>query len=87
MHPLIMRDLRIYSTYQVYHRYIKGAFDKYPLWLRNVYYLPNLDGNAGWTFWQYTDTAELDGYEGEEKHIDKNVFNGSKQELENWIVH
>lgn len=77
----------IYSTYQVYRRYIKGAFDEYPLWLRNVYYLPNLDGNAGWTFWQYTDTAELDGYEGEEKYIDKNVFNGSEQELENWIVH
>lgn len=77
----------IYSTYKVYHRYIKGTFDEYPLWLRNVYYLPNLDGNADWLFWQYTDTARLDGYEGEEKYIDENVFYGSKQDLENWIVH
>lgn len=52
----------IYTTYKVYHRYIRNNFSEYPLWIRNVYYKPNVDIGRKWDFWQYSDTAELDGY-------------------------
>lgn len=72
----------IYTTYKVYDRYLKGEFEEYPLWLRNVYYPPMGDLGEKWTFWQYTDRAVLEGYEGEEKYIDRNVFRGTLDELE-----
>lgn len=75
----------IYTTYQAYHRYIENEFDEYPLWIRNVYYRPFLSANA-WTFWQYTDTAVLEGYQGEETYIDRNVFRGTKEELQKLTV-
>lgn len=76
----------IYTTYKVYRRYIKGRFNDYPLWIRNVYYPPGPEIEVDWTFWQYTDTAQLDGYNGDEKYIDMNVFYGSMEELEKLIV-
>lgn len=75
----------IYTTYKAYNCYIKGEFDEYPLWIRNVYYRPFITGNK-WTFWQYTDTAVLDGYKGTEKYIDMNVFRGTQEELKEFIV-
>lgn len=72
----------IYTTYKVYDRYIKGEFEEYPLWLRNVYYPPVGAVKEQWTFWQYTDRAVLEGYEGQEKYIDMNVFRGSREEFE-----
>lgn len=76
----------IYTTYSVYDRYIKGIFDDYPLWIRNVYYTPNLDIGNCWTFWQYSDTGKLDGYIGEEPFIDLNVFCGTWEELQKYAV-
>lgn len=75
----------IYTTYSVYQRYIKGEFTEYPLWIRNVYVPPG--PSAGdWTFWQYTDTAVLEGYEGAEPCIDRNVYRGTMEELEGMLV-
>ena len=71
----------IYTTYKAYHGYIKGGFDEYPLWIRNVYYQPLFTAGNKWTFWQYTDTAVLEGYQGTEKYIDMNVFRGTREEL------
>ncbi|MDE6845459.1 MAG: hypothetical protein K2J99_06795 [Lachnospiraceae bacterium] len=76
----------IYTTYKVYHEYIKGEFDEYPLWIRNVYYQPVFTAGNKWTFWQYTDTAVLEGYQGTEKYIDMNVFRRTREELEKLIV-
>lgn len=76
----------IYTTYKVYHRYIRDEFGDYPLWIRNVYYPPDIDIGKGWTFWQYTDTAVLEGYKGDEKYIDKNVFCGDLEDLKKLIV-
>lgn len=75
----------IYTTYKVYHKYIKDKFTEYPLWIRNVYY-PPVDIKEGWDFWQYSDTGILDGYEGKEKYIDKNVFYGTKEQLKYYLV-
>ena len=40
---------------------------------------PSLPDERKWTFWQYTDRERLDGYDGEEKFIDVNVFNGAEE--------
>lgn len=76
----------IYTTYTVYNQYIKGDFQEYPLWIRNVYYPPDVTLRGAWNFWQYMDTAVLEGYSGTEKYIDMNVFRGTKEELEMLLV-
>lgn len=70
----------IYATESSYSTYIRGAFDEYPLWIRNVYFSPNMGMPGKWTFWQYDSEAKLQGYSGEEEHIDLNVFYGSEEE-------
>lgn len=69
----------IYSTLPVYYRYIKGSFSDYPLWIRCVNCEPHL---IDWKFWQYSDKGTLTGYNGDEEHIDFNVYNGSAEEFE-----
>lgn len=76
----------IYTTYEVYHKYIKDEFDEYPLWIRNVYYPPLFSMGKRWKFWQYSDTAVLDGYSGTEKRIDRNVFRGTREEIGEFIL-
>ena len=76
----------IYTTYSVYYQYIKGGFKEYPLWIRNVYFPPDWHMKGEWTFWQYTDTAVMDGYAGEEKYIDRNVFCGTAEEQKGLLV-
>lgn len=68
----------LYATEESYSLYLEGRFDEYPLWIRNVIGRPHTDRD--WTFWQYTNRGRLDGYEGEERFIDLNVFFGSMEE-------
>ncbi len=75
----------IYTTYPVYYKYLDEAFTEYPLWIRDVYLYP-ITLKDQWTFWQYSDTAVLEGYNGPEKYIDKNVFYGDMAELNEFIV-
>lgn len=76
----------VYTTYTFYYKYLDGEIDEYPLWIRNVYFSPNVDLHNRWTFWQYTDQAVLEGYSGAEKHIDLNVFYGSAEDLEEYVI-
>lgn len=76
----------VYTTYTFYYKYLDGEIDGYPLWIRNVYFSPNLDMRGEWTFWQYTDQAVFDGYSGAEEHIDMNVFYGSLDELDEYVI-
>lgn len=76
----------IYTTYTVYNDYIKGEFEGYPLWVRSVYCPPSVLFGNKWSFWQYMDTAMLDGYAGAEQYIDVNVFRGTRQELEKMTI-
>jgi lysozyme len=76
----------IYATLKSYNIYIKGKFAEYPLWIRNVYYSPQLDLRKKWTFWQYTDKAILEGYKGTEKYIDMNVYAGKMKDLEGLCI-
>lgn len=75
----------IYTTEKAYHLYIQNDFEEYPIWIRNVFTKPYLKDNRNWTFWQYTDKGQLEGYNGEEKFIDLNVFYGSEEEWVEWI--
>ena len=71
----------LYATGSAYDRYLTGGFEGYDIWIRNVYWTPQLKDGRDWTFWQYTDRARLAGYEGEEPFIDMNVFNGTPEEF------
>ena len=75
----------IYATKKAYDIYIKDNFTDYDIWIRNILTEPSLEENRKWTFWQYTGRARLNGYDGKEKFIDLNVFNGSKEDFENYI--
>lgn len=71
----------IYATGKSYDMFISGKYNDYNIWIRNILSYPSLSDNKQWTFWQYTDRAVLDGYSGDEKFIDMNVFNGGKEDF------
>ncbi len=68
----------IYSTGSAYRRYIRDLGTDCSMWRRNVYFKPSGD----WSFWQYSSVGRLEGYSGEEKNIDMNVFKGTRDELD-----
>lgn len=76
----------IYTTMTAYRTLIQGKFTQYPLWIRNIYYQPIL-GGRNWVFWQYSDRGMLEGYSGEERFIDLDVFRGDRQELEDYRIY
>ena len=76
----------IYATEKSYALYLSGDYDEYDIWIRNVLTKPALSDHRGWTFWQYTNREKLRGYHGVEKYIDMNVFNGSTQEFNEYII-
>ncbi len=61
--------------------WLKNTFPEYDYWVRDVYTASPLD-STDWTFWQYTNREVLDGYDGEERYIDCNVFVGSEEAFE-----
>ena len=67
----------VYTTQTFYLKYFAGEDLDFPLWIRNVYFLPFQD----WTVWQYTDRAVMDGYNGEEKYIDCDVIKWENLEM------
>ena len=68
----------LYVTYRTYKLYIQGEYEDYPLWVTRPLLAP-LDKD--WTFWQYSHSARLSGYQGKEERIDLNVFRGSLEDL------
>jgi len=68
----------LYVVYSIYEKYIKGDFDGYPIWIRDVVKPPQLSDEREWDFWQYCDRAKLPGIK---KAVDLNVFQGSIMDL------
>jgi lysozyme len=69
----------IYATREAYDVFIKGAFSRYPLWIRSVFSPPDSDAlGRDWLIWQYSCRGRLAGYAGRERYIDLNVFNGGE---------
>ena len=70
----------LYVTKNSYDTIVSGYFDDCDLWYRSVY--SKVPKDVKWTFWQYSNRTVLNGYEGEERYIDVNVFNGTREEFE-----
>lgn len=75
----------IYATEKSYEMYLADGFEKYDIWIRDVITTPKMSDGREWTFWQYTNRGRLDGYSGEEKYIDINVFKGSKVDFSEYM--
>lgn len=60
---------------------LAGAYEDYDIWIRDVVSQPSLSDGREWTFWQYTNRERLEGYQGEERFIDMNVFRGSEEDF------
>ena len=74
----------LYATEESYSMYLANAYEDYDIWIRNVISAPKLSDNRDWTFWQYTNRERIDGYKGEEKYIDMNVFYGTIADFEKY---
>lgn len=72
-------NIIIYTNKDGYNDYIKGHFDKYPLWICS-FNNPPIDEK--WLFWQHSHKGKLNGYN---KDIDLNVFNGDLKDWEKWL--
>ena len=73
----------IYTSYKYKTRYLDAPeFDAYPFWIAH-YYVDMLSYEGAWQFWQHTDYGTVPGIE---TNVDLNVFNGSLQELKNYMV-
>lgn len=75
----------IYATQKSYHLYIEEDFTQCPIWIRNVFTKPKLEKEREWSFWQYSDKGKLEGYQGKEKYIDLNVFQGKEEEFKQYL--
>lgn len=73
----------IYTTQAAKNSILGSDFDDCDLWIRSVY-LP-VSPTENWRFWQYNDRARLKGYNGRERFIDMNVFNGSREEFYEYL--
>ncbi len=62
----------LYITSESEDRIVAGHFDDHPIWIRNVWWRP--PSEPAWTFWQFSDDAELPGIE---TPVDMNVFAGA----------
>lgn len=69
----------LYVTDRSYRLYIHGAYEDYPLWVSRPAVAPL---EKDWTFWQYSHSARMEGYEGSQELIDLNVFRGSAEAFE-----
>ena len=68
----------LYVTYRSYDLYLREGYEDHPLWVSSPMVAPF---GKDWSFWQYSHSAELEGYFGDERHIDLNVFRGSEEEV------
>lgn len=71
----------IYVTEKSYRLYLSEDYEEYDIWIRYIITDPTLSDGRMWTFWQYTNRERLDGYNGREKYIDVNVFDGSEEDF------
>lgn len=75
----------IYTAEEEYELYVSGDFAETPIWMRSVYKKPSpLPDGRTITIWQYTNRERLNGYNGDEKFIDMNVFCGTEEEFYNF---
>ncbi|MBR0462927.1 MAG: glycoside hydrolase family 25 [Clostridia bacterium] len=72
----------IYTTEAFYMDCMAKAFSDYDIWIRSVYRSPREE--IKWKFWQYSNRVHLNGYVGEERFVDMNVFDGTIEDFEKY---
>ncbi len=65
----------VYTAPNTYYSYAFTFSRDYFMWRCNYYYEPY----SNWTFWQYTDDGELEGYDGDQPYIDLDVYSGDME--------
>lgn len=76
------KDPIIYTNYLTYNTYLKDEFEDLNIWICDLDDAePSLSGDHTWTFWQYSQRGILNGYEGSERFIDMNLYNGTLKEF------
>ena len=68
----------LYVTRRAQRRIVSGHYEGYPIWARNTYWRPSLEGNRDWAIWQFSDSGTAPGIRGD---VDLNVYRGSRSEL------
>lgn len=76
----------IYTRVDLYHGYLRDSFREYRKWLCSMNVPLRMVYLGQWDIWQYTDQARLEGYDGDQEHIDLNVLNW-RTTLESLTVH
>ena len=73
----------IYASYKFKTKYLNDSvFDSYPYWIAH-YYVDSVRYQGEWKFWQHTDVGTLPGID---EKVDLNIFNGSSQDLETFLL-
>lgn len=65
----------LYVTNRSYKQIVGGGFSDYPIWARNIFREPRVEG---WTFWQYADRGRVDGVAG---LVDLDLYRGTREEF------
>lgn len=71
----------LYVTEKTYKDIILNYLDEYTIWIRGVYKEPDYLKVDEWSIWQFSNRHVLDGYNGRERYIDMNVYNGTFEEF------
>jgi len=72
----------LYLTYDSYNDFIKGDYEEYDIWIRDIVKPPNLE-NQDWLFWQYSNRGRIEGIN---TYVDQNVFYGDMEEFEKLLT-
>ncbi|MGN0584807.1 MAG: GH25 family lysozyme [Ruminococcus sp.] len=67
----------IYTSSNLYMKYIFGSYWSCDLWLSNT----KCEPLARWTFWQYSYEGYLSGFAADNIPVDLNVYNGSEKDF------
>jgi Lyzozyme M1 (1,4-beta-N-acetylmuramidase) len=75
----------IYVSEETFNSIVDGNFDDCDIWYRSVY--AKVPKDAEWKFWQFSNRHHVKGYNGTERYIDFNVFNGTKEDFAGYPLH
>lgn len=73
----------LYLTYESYNKYIKGDFEEYRIWIRDVFMFPKFKDGQNWILWQYCNRGRVKGIKG---FVDLNTFKGSSEEFNKMLL-
>lgn len=73
----------IYTNVDFYNRYLKGDFDKYPLWVAHYLQKDRPRIVRDWLFWQHSEQGRVNGILHK---VDFNVFNGDSTDFNKLLI-